>query len=140
MTSCKIAICSFFIISCNNENEESSVSDDTPEMIDYKDSIMTIHDRVMPKMSQLENLRKKLTAERKKQISAKNNEQLQKINHLLGELNKSENAMWDWMHNYQPDSLAGNTKMIYLKRELHSVKQMEEIVLSGMAKAQSYFN
>lgn len=133
----------FLNFSCQNgegKPEDAENTNSSPQQQLLQDSIMTVHDRVMPQMSELENLRKRLTTERKKYISSGNNQRLLKINNLLGELNKSENAMWEWMHNYKPDSVYGDQeKMIYLKRELYSVRKMEDLFLSGIAKAQSYF-
>ncbi|GAA5222257.1 hypothetical protein [Membranihabitans marinus] len=128
----------FLVIACKNDGS-SSIEQELKEKIElYNDSVMVVHDRTMPQMSKIEDLRKQLTEQRKALIGVDNFNEVKKVNNLLGELNKSENAMWDWMYNFKPDTLQNDEKVNYLREELRSVRKMENIVISGIAKAESY--
>lgn len=126
------------IMACQNNSSTTADAGLAADIKIYNDSVMAIHDRTMPLMTNLENLRKDLIEKRKTYIGSNNYDEVTKVNNLLGELNKSENAMWSWMYNFKPDSLQNEDKLNYLINELREVRKMENIVVSGIAKAESY--
>ncbi len=101
----------------------------------YYDSIMVIHDRTMPLMSKIESLRDQLKKERKVAINEDSNK-FRKINRLLGELNKAEDAMFDWMNGFNPDSISADQKLNYIQSELSDVQHMEGLMLGGIGMAE----
>ncbi len=103
----------------------------------YYDSIMVIHDHTMPLMGKIESLRDQLKKVRKVAINRDAN-QLRKINNLLGDLNKAEDAMFDWMNGFKPDSVQEDDRLNYIKIELTNVKHMEGLMLGGIGMTESY--
>lgn len=103
----------------------------------YYDSIMVIHDNTMPLMGKIESLRDQLKKERKVAINSDAN-QLRKINNLLGDLNKAEDAMFDWMNGFKPDSVQEDERLNYIKSELTEVKHMEGLILGGIGMTEDY--
>ncbi|MBY5959050.1 hypothetical protein KUV50_12940 [Membranicola marinus] len=101
----------------------------------YYDSIMVIHDRTMPLMSKIEDLRGQLKKERKDVINSDPNT-FRKINRLLGELNKAEDAMFDWMNGFKPDTVAEDQKLNYIKSQFSQVEHMEGLMLGGIGMAE----
>ena len=103
----------------------------------YYDSIMVIHDRTMPLMSKIENLRNELKQERKPALNNDAKKYL-KINNLLAELNKAEDAMFDWMNGFEPDSVPAEEKMQYIQSELSTVEHMEGLMLGSIGMAEAH--
>src|SRR5690625_288979 len=81
----------------------------------YYDSVMVVHDRTMPYMSTIESLRQQL---KDKKETIEDQDELININQLLGGLNKGEDAMFEWMHQFKPDSLQDEEKLRYIQNEL----------------------
>lgn len=123
------------ILACQNDPE--SVAE--REYNTYYDSVMLIHDRTMPMMGHLENLRAQLKEERRAVINADTN-RYRKVLNLLGELNKAEDAMFAWMHEFDPDSVDPDQKLDYIKNELVKVKHMEGLMVGGVGMAESYLD
>lgn len=103
----------------------------------YYDSIMVIHDRTMPLVGKIESLREQLKKERKVEINRDANK-LRKINNLLGDLNKAEDSMFDWMNGFNPDSVQTDDKLNYIKSELSTIKHMEGLMLGGIGMTEAY--
>lgn len=119
------------LMACQGEKKsEADIQYDT-----YYDSIMVIHDRTMPLMSKIESLRAQLKKDRKIAINADAN-QFRKINGLLGDLNKAEDAMFDWMNGFNPDSIATDQKLNYIQSQLSEVQHMEGLMLGGIGMAE----
>ena len=122
------------MMSCQNE-QKSSV-DKQYEL--YYDSIMVIHDRTMPLMGKIDNLREQLKKERKVALNTNAKKYLE-INNLLSELNRAEDSMFDWMNGFKPDSIPAETKNQYIQMELSKVKHMEGLMLGGIGMAEAHF-
>lgn len=64
-------------------------------------AVMANHDVVMPMMGTTNKVRKQL-----KKVKTENpvlpNEQVEKINQLIGDLDKADEGMMDWMNGFQP--------------------------------------
>lgn len=101
----------------------------------YYDSVMVIHDRTMPYMSTIENLRQQL---KDKKETTEDQDEIMNINQLLGGLNKGEDAMFDWMQQFKPDSLQDDEKLRYIQNELINVQRMEDIMMDGIHQAQEF--
>lgn len=127
------AILFLIVLACQNEPKSAAEQ----EYDAYYDSIMLIHDRTMPMMGHLEELRTQLQEERQKVINSDSN-RYRKVINLLGELNKAEDAMFTWMNEFNPDSIAADQKLNYIKGELESVKHMEGLMLGGIGTAEMY--
>lgn len=121
------------IWACQNEpRSEADIQYDH-----YYDTIMLIHDRTMPLMGKIENLRSQLKKERQAVINTDAN-RYRKVLNLLGELNKAENAMFTWMHGFKPDSVAQDDRLNYIQLQLNDVKHMEGLMLGSIGMSEMY--
>src|SRR5690606_34480751 len=102
------------VLGCTNEpNSAVDVALDN-----LYDSPMIIHSRTMPLMGQVESLRSRLQDERHVVINSDTN-RFRKVNRLLSELNKAEDAMFTWMNGFNPDTITNmEEKLNYIKSEL----------------------
>ena len=130
-------------ISCQNRpdasGDRSTPLDDEQQTL--YDEIMAVHDEVMPRMSELTKLqgtlRTQLDTLRSRQPLAIND--LNRVNRLLGGLNKAENAMWNWMHNFGKfDSIPAGEKMTFLRNEKTTVESMHELMVTSLDSANLY--
>lgn len=128
-----LAMLFLIVLACQNEPKSAAEQ----EYDNYYDSVMLIHDRTMPMMGHLEELRTQLQEERRAVINADPN-RYRKVVNLLGELNKAEDAMFTWMNEFNPDSIPSEQKLNYIKSELGEVKHMEGLMLGGIGMAESY--
>lgn len=124
------------VLGCKNEPKSA----DDVAYDNFYDSVMIIHDRTMPLMGQLESLRSRLQDERRVVINSDAN-RFRKVNRLLSELNKAEDAMFTWMNGFNPDTIANmEEKINYIKSELSDVKHMEGLMLGGIGMAEQYLD
>ncbi len=125
----------FFLFASACQNDPKSAAEQEYET--YYDSVMLIHDRTMPMMGHLENLRNQLQEERRNVINTDSN-RYRKVVNLLGELNKAEDAMFTWMNEFDPDAVNPEQKVAYIQSELRKVKHMEGLMVGGIGMAESY--
>lgn len=83
---------------------------------------LRIHDEVMPKMGEIIGLQTALR-DRKKQM--KDKETIDRINHVLQDLENAHNGMMQWMHNVP--ILPKNTDMSAGSENIPSAKEMRKI-------------
>lgn len=74
---------------------------DEPKKITRYDEIMMIHDDAMPRISEVQNLKKDL---KKLTPSITDSVQLAEINYSIGELEEAEEMMMTWMNQWGPKS------------------------------------
>lgn len=106
--------------------------------------VMAVHDEMMPKLDDVMAL--KSQAKRKiDQLDSlaktggkpETTEKKQKLDSLVAELDRADNAMMDWMHNFDSD-MKGMTearKSEYLESEKVRITAVKEKMLGGIAKA-----
>src|SRR5699024_6199082 len=117
MLQLRFLLISLFLIgmwSCQSGSEQQ----ENEEYTKYYDSVMMIHDRTMPFMNTIDQLRQQIK-EKKDALENGSESEVMDLNQLLGELNKGEDAMYDWMHNFKPDSIQEDEKLQYIQNELH---------------------
>lgn len=122
------------IWSCQSGSGQNQESEDYTR---YYDSVMVIHDRTMPLMSTIDQLREQLK-EIKESAEEDSASDITNINRLMGELNKGEDAMYDWMHKFKPDAVPEEEKLRYIQNELYSIKRMEDIMMDGIHQSQEF--
>jgi len=136
MLQLRFLLISLFLIgmwSCQSGSEQQ----ENEEYTKYYDSVMMIHDRTMPFMNTIDQLRQQIK-EKKDALENGSESEVMDLNQLLGELNKGEDAMYDWMHNFKPDSIQEDEKLQYIQNELHSIRRMEEIMMNGIHQAEEF--
>jgi hypothetical protein len=98
------------------------------------DQVMDIHDEVMPKMDDIQKLRKQM------KDSLANNpdfsiEKKTEIEGAISDLETARKSMMDWMHNFNPPEQTDKEAFQkYMETELVSVKKMREDVLGTLEK------
>jgi len=89
--------------------------------------VMAIHDEVMPKMSTIHKLKKKL----RKSDNAKSPEVLS----IMADLDAADEGMMQWMADFSPPSDKA-TRKTYLEGQLISVKKMAADINTAIAAAE----
>ena len=93
------------------------------------DKIMVIHDDVMPKMSDIYKLKKKI----------KKDENL-KESHLLDSLEYAEEVMMEWMHDYDKPSVSDPNYEEYLQQQMKAVTEVRDVMLRIIDKSEKVLN
>ncbi|MDH3648378.1 MAG: hypothetical protein OEQ53_01790 [Saprospiraceae bacterium] len=130
-------------ISCNTGNQ--SPGDLTPSAVSSDlrplyDEILAVHDEVMPDLGTLTTLQEQVKIKLDElRALPDDKDAIVEANRILGTLNKAENAMWSWMHNFAKlDSIPQTQQEAFLKVEKLSVQDMKELVLTSIEQANSY--
>jgi hypothetical protein len=129
---------------------EKKVSDTTQEqdttLVSAKlfKEVMSVHDEVMPRMDELMNFKSKAkkkieTLDSLNKIKTKPEyaTEKQQLDSLLTDLDAADNAMMDWMHQFD-SKMEGKTesqKSEYLKDQQLKVKAMRDKMVYGLDKA-----
>jgi chromosome segregation ATPase len=131
-------IAGLFLMSCNNNNDES-------KMKQLEDEVMAVHDEVMPKMGEIMDLKSKLTESLKEldSTSAQYSALKQKTDSLKTLLDVADTQMMDWMNQYNPDTL--NTLDIeqatkYLTDQKNKITMVKDNTLKNIEPAKQYLN
>ena len=101
---------------------------------ELKDNVLGLHDDLMGKTEQIVSLKSKLDS----LSSGADSVQVQR---LLGALNKADNSMMDWMHQFSIDSLDKmevGAKMIYLQKQYEQLTGLQKLTDSTLHAAQTY--
>ncbi len=105
--------------------------------------IMTVHDEMMPELQTITGMQRQLR-DMLTELRAQEPVDLDKlgeVNKQLAGLNKAENAMWSWMHNFgKLDSIPDSEKEKFLKMEKVTVDDMKQIMLDNMHSAKTYLD
>lgn len=106
------------------------------------DTIMAVHDELMPKMSDINRLNQELAARLGALDSTKVEEKRAILEQIEG-LNSAENTMMDWMANVKPIEELRNEGdhakvMEYLETEQKKVDQMKEEMLKSIESAEQF--
>lgn len=114
----------FLILSCKNENKEL-----------YK-RVMDTHDEVMPRMGEIERLKREL----RQQLANTPDmvlEKKEKIEQAIYNLDSASRAMMDWMHKFNPlpDSADQKEALNYLVAEKERIEKVKEVMLTAIEEA-----
>lgn len=114
--------------SSQTQEEKATVDNDLAAQEALFDEVMVIHDEIMPKMGEINKLRKEL---RKKLDEGTTPEQAKSYEAAIANLEKAENGMWDWMHALRPlgplrDSLDHKGVIAHLNAEKQEITQVKE--------------
>jgi hypothetical protein len=101
---------------------------------ELKDNVLGLHDDLMGKTEQIVSLKSKLD-------SLSSGVDSVQVKRLLGALNKADNSMMDWMHQFSIDSLDKmevGAKMIYLQKQDEQLTGLQKLTDSTLHAAQTY--
>ena len=145
-----LLITSLLIISCapqsdGKQTEEEGTTTDNDLAIEENlfDEVMVIHDEIMPKMSDLNKLRKELKAQIA--IQAESGQDTTTLSNAINELAAAEDGMWDWMHNFRPlgpirDSLNHDGVLKYLNNEKERITKVKTDMLKSIEQGNQLLN
>lgn len=107
--------------------------------------VMAIHDSIMPRMGEIVDLTEKLEIQLHHTDSLLVQTQskalihkLKNIESVLGELQRADKAMMEWMHAYEPDTLKNmNDEMAehYLKKQKEAILQIKSAMEESITHA-----
>jgi hypothetical protein len=101
---------------------------------ELKDQVLGLHDVLMPKTEQILSLKTKLA-------SLSTGADSVHVNALIRSLDKADQSMMDWMHQFSIDSLDKmdvSTKVIYLKNQYEQLTNLKSLTDSTLHAAQTY--
>lgn len=127
------------LVSCNTSTGGDATGGSAIDSL--RTAVLAIHDEVMPKMSHLTSLQSQLSDKLKELRSEEmvNMDLLKETNQVLGQLNKAESAMWDWMDSYSRyDSIPAEEKEGFLNFEKSSAEDMRDLMLSSIETAEKF--
>ncbi|MHA8093419.1 hypothetical protein [Aquirufa lenticrescens] len=96
--------------------------------------VLGLHDVLMPKTEQIVSLKSKLD-------SLSTGADSTHVRTLIRSLDKADQSMMDWMHQFSIDSLGKmdvNTKVIYLKNQYTQLTELQKLTDSTLDAAQKY--
>lgn len=130
--------------SCKPADSAESAAENKSEnaLTALENSVMAIHDEVMPKMHDITNLSNELSSYKAnlKENEVGKLEAPDGLDQVLGDLKIAEQGMWDWMKAYSDTkaTLQENQLEAFYKKELVSITKVKEDMLSNMEKAQAW--
>lgn len=117
---------SLLFVGCSQAEEKLS------EELQVK--VLGLHDVLMPKTEQIVSLKSKLD-------SLSTGADSTHVRTLIRSLDKADQSMMDWMHQFSIDSLGKmdvNTKVIYLKNQYTQLTELQKLTDSTLDAAQKY--
>lgn len=124
-------------LACSTQSKDESAAhgDDVAAL---EANVMALHDSVMPRMSDIMRLKKAVSAKLATNVSAAEKERGLAIKTRL---ESADNAMMDWMHGYNGDTLARLDKAQaaeYLNAEKRKIEQVRERMQQSIAEAEAF--
>ncbi len=116
----------FIFSSCNEAEEKLSQ--------ELNDQVMQLHDQLMGKTEDVLKLKSRLD-------SLSNGKDSVNVHKIIASLNKADESMMDWMHQFSVDSLGkmdAVNKISYLKKQLEALKNLEKSTDSSVHAAKTY--
>lgn len=117
---------SIALVSCS-QSEDAAVKE-------LNDSVMTLHDELMPKTEQIIQLKTSLDSLSKGPDSVH-------VKKLIQSLDKADSEMMNWMHQFSIDSLSSldfKAKLLYLNEQLNKLRTVENLTDSTLHAANQY--
>lgn len=101
---------------------------------ELKDQVLGLHDVLMPQTEQILSLKTKLD-------NLSTGADSVHVKALIRSLDKADQSMMDWMHQFSIDSLDKmdvSTKVIYLKKQYEQLTNLKQLTDSTLHAAQTY--
>lgn len=130
-TTISIILSLIILASCQSKEDEVQA---------LNAEVIAIHDEVMPKMDEIMKLKSKL--QQKLILGDIEEQETEKIQSLLVELEEADQVMMNWMRNF--DSLMEDKteedKIAYLETQKKAIQIVKDKMLSAISQAESYLN
>ncbi len=136
-----LAILTVYVLTaCNQDGERVE---------ETEDEVMAIHDEVMPKMQEIMNLKKQLSAKLLELDSLQQEgvssttlaEQKMKALELSGELTTADSLMMEWMYQYRSDSakaLPAGDALVYFRLEKDKIIDVQKRTNQSLEAAREF--
>jgi hypothetical protein len=101
---------------------------------ELQDNVLGLHDDLMGKTEQIVSLKSKLDSLSTEADSVQ-------VKQLISALEKADNSMMNWMHQFSIDSLDKmevGAKMIYLQKQYEKLTGLQKLTDSTLHAAQTY--
>lgn len=120
---------------CQKKTSGHEHAEDSPNQALY-DTVMGIHDEVMPKMNDLHKA--KTTLRTRLELPGLSELEKQEINNKIAQLDSAGEGMMVWMRQFNPipDSVGEDKARAYLEGELVKVKKVREDILKALQASQ----
>lgn len=132
----------FLVYACKPGGGKEATMDGTVDIKAYEDSLLAVHDEVMPRMKEIQDLSTEL---RKIKAGLKENEMgkiesPEGLDATLESLKLADQGMWDWMKNYHDgrDSVPNDQLMPYLENQMGQVQNVKKQIEESIAKAEAW--
>ena len=122
----KYIVLSLLVFGCSQAEEKLSQ--------ELQDNVLGLHDDLMGKTEQIVSLKSKLDSMSTEADSVQ-------VKQLISALERADNSMMNWMHQFSIDSLDKmevNTKLIYLKKQYEQLTDLQKLTDSTLHAAQTY--
>lgn len=122
----KLLVLPFLLLGCSQAEEKLSE--------ELQTKVLDLHDVLMPQTEQIVSLKSKLD-------SLSTGADSVHVKKLIGALDKADQSMMDWMHQFSIDSLDKmdvNTKLTYLKGQYQQLTDLQKLTDSTLHAAQTY--
>ena len=143
MKSLLIPTAFLILISCgktsdhagHGESEDGNTDDANRALYDQ---VMDIHDEVMPKMEDIYKIKRELL-EKIANTPGLAEEKKKEIERIISNLDSANNAMMDWMHNFNPlpDSIDQEKAREYLENEIERIKKVRDRTNEALERAKA---
>lgn len=118
-------------------------NNDAEELKVLEQEVMDVHDEVMPKMgaiSALNDTLKQLYTAYKLDSLVADTAQLSAIDEHITALSRADEAMMQWMRNYERpgEDMPAEEKRTYLESEQEKINEVRDEMLGAIAKAEAF--
>ena len=137
LTKKRLSIFSFFLLfllhfACSSESESPKEPELSERELLYK-QVMEVHDAVMPKMSDLNRIKRQLK-DKLEENAVTDKEMKSQMNLNIDELIAAENSMMDWMKAFKVPKKDDPDKevIVYLNEEKLKIERVSDQMLSSL--------
>jgi len=129
------------IASCEGRKQAGKESGAAQVNIEeLKQSVIDVHDEIMPKMGELMSLKKEVAdkiAQLEEGSSVENEELIRQLRTTEENLERSHDEMMQWMRQFKPDmdDMVQEEVVKYLENQKSKIKQVGELTNESIAKA-----
>ncbi len=117
------------------ESEDGNTGDANRALYDQ---VMDIHDEVMPKLEDIYKMKQELL-EKIANTPGMAEEKKKELERIISNLDSTNNAMMDWMHNFNPlpDSVDQEKAREYLENEMERIKIVRDRTKEALERAKA---
>ena len=132
------------IVACKpGSSTNSETATDTPsEIQSLENQVMAVHDEVMPKMKDINDLLSKLRAVKSnvKEDETGKKQSPEGLEEVQGALKLAEQGMWDWMKSFSDTkaTLKEDQLKSFYEKELEKINKVKQDMLSAMERGHTW--